>query len=374
MSKQSEHLAPLTSLRFVAALFIYIHHIWGKFDLPLISTHGLFFGVGVPFFFALSGFILSYNYSKPKNLTDYIRMISYRLARIWPLHVSCLIIFIVLLRDTNNPLHSYDLLWANVSLIHSWLGIFTYSFSFNAVSWSLSNELFFYLLFPFIVGISAKYLITIALAASVVAMTWATATWSVGIRMADVAVSGQAIAVTHPLASLPIFISGILTARIFRRYRGQFQNRILANILEVSSLTLFALYLVYNREIGGFVSTLVGANQPVSRWILPMLGIAAFIPSIFVFAVGEGLSSKFLSLKPLVFLGQISFSFYLVHQPIVIWLNKTTSLGPIEGVGISLGLSILVSTILFKGVELPAQKELRGLADRALKPDRVFAR
>lgn len=362
------HLAPLTSLRFIAALFIYIHHLWGKFDIPHISAYGLYFGVGVPFFFALSGFILSYKYPPPSNLSESARMILYRIARIWPLHAACLLIFIILLGDFDHPLQNPKMILPNILLIQSWLGMFPYSFSFNAVSWSLSNELFFYILFPFFLGMTNRSLIIVACASSFVAMMWATASWEAGTRIVNPVVSGLAITVTHPLSSLPIFIAGIFTARAFRRYRDRFENIHLVNVLEIVAVCLFVIYMVFNREISAAVNSTIGANAPVSRWVLPILGIAAFVPAIFIFAVGRGLISTILSSSPLVFLGNISFSFYLVHQPIINYLNNTTSLKSPEGIIASLGLSIIISVVLFKAVELPAQRMLRGLVDGALKP------
>src|SRR5215212_7993368 len=54
----------LTSLRFVAAAMIVLHHLKGNMGVPLSLPfpfgHGMRFGVSV--FFLLSGFVLAYNY------------------------------------------------------------------------------------------------------------------------------------------------------------------------------------------------------------------------------------------------------------------------------------------------------------------------
>src|SRR5690242_12787179 len=77
-------LPALTSLRFLAALAVFLHHA-GLF------ADGFF---GVTFFFVLSGFILTYNYRR--TLADGGRGAVWdfyvaRFARVYPLHIFALI-------------------------------------------------------------------------------------------------------------------------------------------------------------------------------------------------------------------------------------------------------------------------------------------
>ena len=102
-------IKPLTSLRFFFALMVFLSHIGflygidkqSQVDLDFFAKEFIAFKegyLGVSFFFILSGFILTYNYSekfKNKAITykDYMRA---RFFRIVPLHWLTLLISIVL--------------------------------------------------------------------------------------------------------------------------------------------------------------------------------------------------------------------------------------------------------------------------------------
>ena len=63
-------LDALTSLRFFAAAMIVLHHLKGNSGVPATLPFNLdnFLGLGVSFFFLLSGFILVYNYPSLSEL------------------------------------------------------------------------------------------------------------------------------------------------------------------------------------------------------------------------------------------------------------------------------------------------------------------
>lgn len=93
-SHEVENLKALTSLRFVAAFMIIVHHAPGllKWDWPKIFPATSFHGVS--FFFVLSGFILAHVYST-KRMPAYGSFIRARFARLWPVHAAA-IVFLVL--------------------------------------------------------------------------------------------------------------------------------------------------------------------------------------------------------------------------------------------------------------------------------------
>jgi peptidoglycan/LPS O-acetylase OafA/YrhL len=76
-----------------------------------------------------------------------------RIARIWPAHVACFLLLFALVQNVpeNGTSGSASVALANIFLVQAWVpekGVF---FSFNAVSWSLSAEMFFYALFPLLI-------------------------------------------------------------------------------------------------------------------------------------------------------------------------------------------------------------------------------
>lgn len=132
----------LQSLRLFFAIMIFFHHYIGFY------AGG---SCGVSFFMILSGFAMSAGYGS-KVLSDNFNFKSFlfkRVTRIYPLHLLCLLIFVVL-NIANLDLMDYLKLIPNLLLLQSWFPSTSFYFSGNAVSWCLSDLLFFYCLFPYL--------------------------------------------------------------------------------------------------------------------------------------------------------------------------------------------------------------------------------
>jgi peptidoglycan/LPS O-acetylase OafA/YrhL len=131
------------------------------FDLPVARGY-----LWVEFFFALSGFVLTYVYA-PRlremwSLRGYGRFLQSRLARLYPLHLAMLLLMlgmVITLRSLaarGGYISIYDEPWhpvvnlptfiANLFLVQAW-NIFPY-LSWNGASWFVSVEFLLCLLFP----------------------------------------------------------------------------------------------------------------------------------------------------------------------------------------------------------------------------------
>lgn len=73
-----------------------------------------------------------------------------RFARLWPAHAATLILSVILLARPNATGTDPVVLFANVTMVHAWIPIWDYFFSYNSVSWSISTEAGFCLLFPLV--------------------------------------------------------------------------------------------------------------------------------------------------------------------------------------------------------------------------------
>jgi peptidoglycan/LPS O-acetylase OafA/YrhL len=111
--------------------------------------------IGVSFFFVLSGFILAYNYKQKfgEHTISHKRFFIARLARIYPLH---LLTFILAIPFTYSIFLKTPFVWsltalANALLFQSYIPVKQVFFSFNDVSWSISDEMFFYASFPLLI-------------------------------------------------------------------------------------------------------------------------------------------------------------------------------------------------------------------------------
>lgn len=155
----------LTGLRFIAACWVLTAHfqpvlqtLWPSADMfqPLARDGNM----GVDLFFILSGFILIYNYRqsfRTINSERYLQFLGLRLARIYPVHLFTLglfVAFVALDRLGGAPSHHEEGVFTlagfvkHMFLVQSWgLGD---SATWNQPAWSLSAEWFAYLFFPFL--------------------------------------------------------------------------------------------------------------------------------------------------------------------------------------------------------------------------------
>lgn len=141
-------LNQLTTTRFIAAILIVFYHfgseVYSQFHAP-IQTVIKRANLGVSFFFILSGFVMIIAYSKKTiDLKEYYFN---RIARIYPSYLLALLLTIGyhIARHTTLDVKECVL---GVLGIQAWIP--KYATTLNFTGWSLSVELFFYALFPFL--------------------------------------------------------------------------------------------------------------------------------------------------------------------------------------------------------------------------------
>lgn len=156
----SRHIAPLTAMRGLAALWVMAFHIdvslvyrdMGAL-LPRDETGLLSKGyLWVDFFFILSGFVIAHVHAGSLKVGDYLRA---RLARIYPLHLFCLglVMLIALIYPLFLPEITEDGSWkifmawsaipSNLLLTHA-MDQHVY-LSWDIVSWSIGAEFWTYI-------------------------------------------------------------------------------------------------------------------------------------------------------------------------------------------------------------------------------------
>ncbi|SAL59792.1 lipopolysaccharide biosynthesis-related membrane protein [Caballeronia peredens] len=313
-----ESLLPLTSLRFVAAMMIVVHHIklyfpWSwSVKAPSSLVHG------VSFFFVLSGFILTHVYTS-KPFPGYGRFMRARFARLWPVHVFALLVLVIFVRpdsisfDGPGIFSKWVVLAANLTLTHSFVPFIAYAFSWNGVSWSISTEMFFYLMFPLLlINIRRTWYLKLAGAAAVVALI------IVGVTAMHLPADGgvqdltvSSMLYTNPIARLFEFCLGMSTWVLWDRY---------IKPLKIGMLEWTAIELALCAALVGWLGWgFYAVAQHISNAaLLSEFGEAGscwlFAVLIAVMASGRGVLARVLSLPFFVFLGEISFSIYMLHQ------------------------------------------------------------
>src|SRR4051812_27059916 len=212
-------LNPLTSLRFLAAGMIVIHHLRGAFGIPHDFCEPFALDNGVSFFFVLSGFILTYVYSARPRL-EKRRFLLARLARLWPAHVGAFGVMALLAWDgVRNQFTVWKFL-ANLALVHAWIPLREYNFSFVGPSWSISTEFGFYLCFLWLVrNWDRTWWWKLALTATCAGLKIFLGNLLPG-KIPGLAAEDlrRSLVYIHPLARLFEFSVGMAAAALWRRY------------------------------------------------------------------------------------------------------------------------------------------------------------
>jgi peptidoglycan/LPS O-acetylase OafA/YrhL len=352
-------LQPLTSLRFFAALLIVIQHSTGVL-LPPNTLSGWPLDHGVSFFFVLSGFILTLSYPKLETWRATADFWRARIARIWPMHLFALALLFVISTIPGTTGGGAPALIANILLVHAWVPSRDYYFSYNALSWTVSTEFFFYLLFPLLIANFKatwwwKLLASLASLGALVAICAAFAL--PGYSVTDPGITSHGLLYANPLARLFEFVFGMCTCLVWQWARPRLgDNRQVWTALEIIAV-VGALWLV--RPVHGLLITV----PVVKEWWIHTSSFLLAALVIFVMASGTGALGRLLSLRPLVFLGEISYSMYLLHQILVTFYARHVEAfsflaGPLR-FPIFLGIVIAAASTTYLVVETPLRKAIR---------------
>lgn len=355
---QRPQLHGLTSLRAVAALSIFFHHLQ-EFGIDASRPiWGMDLGCAVSFFFVLSGFVLSYGFEgqfrTPRDIRNFIAQ---RFFRLWPVHMLCSFFALVTLQGPASALTAY----LTTTLQSSWVPAFGTAFAYNGVSWSISVELFFYLVLPFILILRPR-------PATMLICGWTIAVFALLALtvvlpqpffpppskqpMLDLYVTDASFAQLFPPLRMVEFLSGVAVYQLFRRRHIPDRWVTPCQIAVVFGVVLYAsLHAGFTQALGRHTSIIASvAYREYGMYPL-------FAVMIYVFAHQDGRISNILSYRPLVFLREISFSFYMIHQIVIINLSHNFNFARLHGsitAAISAGLiGLLFSIILHRTVESP---------------------
>ena len=377
-SSSTNKLHALTGLRSIAALAVFAQHFMAIMDCKVIG--GPIGGIAVSFFFVLSGFILVYVYKDRLNKTTTPKFYFTRFARIWPLHAVCLLLIAWLIPKFLPPT---ELPWlrfiSHWSLLQAWYPTENWIGCYNGVAWSICAEAFFYLMFPvLLLGTSRRFwikyacLFAVTFAAMIVmASTFAPA--SPIEEIASASLDPRKVVQFFPPFRLLEFMTGMAAGVIFLKRKSQpgafAQSRHWAVTTKATGLEVLALAL----SIGCyqiFVScglfhqlhTFEDCGPTLTHWLSFSGGMFFHAALIYVFAQSAGLIARLAGSRVMVFLGEISFAFYMIHYPLIYFVKQKFWFGTNFSIGyfavLTLTLSIGVSTWLYYLVETPTKTTL----------------
>ncbi|WP_413532928.1 acyltransferase family protein [Empedobacter brevis] len=344
-------LNSLTSLRFFFAFVVFLSHLtFVKTDLAWYNylKNDVFFEgyLGVGFFFILSGFVLALNYEKKiidNPNFDKKKFYIARIARIYPLHVLtfCVMLPFVMINVWQGFFH-WDIAGANLFLLQSYIPIKDFYFSINNVSWSISTELFFYLMFPFYViwlhkFPKLKYILLVTIPIIIFAEPYFRSNMKLE----------KAIFYINPIVRSLDFILGIITCQIYKKIKDSKINFSKGTLLEIVAVIVLSLFFYFHNDIAR------AFRYGIYYWI-PMIGI------VLIFALQKGLLSKILQHKSFVYLGEISFAFYMIHMIVIKYGNQyLPAINDFMKIGIYFAIALILSSLTFEYFEKPVAKFIK---------------
>lgn len=331
---------------------IVLLHMNGTF-WPTVGIQG--FTTGVSFFFVLSGFILRLVYGELRSAAEVRRFYVARIARIWPMHLLSIAALLLIVGDA---LPSWNVTAANVFLLQSWVPHPGWYFSLNGVSWSISTELAFYALFPFISArLTRTWQIKIALAvAGIIAcsLIYPMIRPSNGDE-ATLVLAG--LLYINPIARMLEFIVGMITADLYLNFsRDTRGSAVFWTLAEIAACALVAICTMNTWPAFVAISPI---SPQFAEWFLQSGQFWALAVLIFTFAIGRGALSAALSAKAFVFLGEISFSVYMLHQVIIRameqHMHRFLADHPIAASIAFIATTLVAAAVAFKFIERPSR-------------------
>jgi len=371
-------LDSLTGLRAVAALAVFAQHFMRIMDCNVIG--GPIGGVAVSFFFVLSGFILVYVYKDRLTKATTPKFYFTRFARIWPLHIACLLL---IAGFCTRHLAPSELPWtrslAHWSLLQAWYPAANWMNPYNGVAWSISVEAFFYLMFPLLLlggsrGFWLKYLCLFPL--TIGAVVWMANTIGPASPVKSIANGSldpiNVVQFFPPLRLLE-FMTGMAAGLIFLARSAKtvtspagrnWKMTPTATCLEVLvlALCLGSFQLLASAGLFRYLHSFKGSGAALTYWFSFSGGMFFHAAVIYVFAQSKGWISRFSGSRVMVFLGEISFAFYMIHYPLIFfvkeefWFASNFSFGYFAL--LTLTLSGGVAAWLYYLVEIPAKDTL----------------
>jgi peptidoglycan/LPS O-acetylase OafA/YrhL len=349
-------LPALTGIRTLLAFNIVLFHFTPPYLGPLrpFVEHGFVF---VNVFFLISGFVLSYNYfDRGRNLVKRDFWMA-RFSRLYPVYLLVLLISLPMLQlewHSRSPTEFWQGLILTPLLLQGWSpSLATF---WNTVAWTLSCEMAFYLLFPWLILLPwprkpSRLMLTILVF------------WVIDLIPAVLYLvlnpdhlSGPVDRYTSttfirffkytPLPYAPTFLSGIALSRLQLTTVLSERRRMLIAAVALSGLGLFFFltservpYLILH---GGL--------------LLPLFAAMVFGLS------GRHVISRIFSWGPLLLVGESSYCLYLLHFNVYLLIHNhhlperlhVAAFDP----WITYAALIAISVVIYKFFENPVRRAI----------------
>ncbi|HEX6770723.1 MAG TPA: acyltransferase [Acidobacteriaceae bacterium] len=313
------HLDALTGMRALAALNILFFHfsdpkLFGPFA-PVVDNGY----VSVSFFLLLSGFVLAYNYREraERGLMSARTFWKARFSRIYPVFLFSLICSVFVLQQEWRMRSHGQFTWGvllTLLLMQGWSP--TLSTFWNTPAWTLTTDVFFYALFPWLVtlrrprtrnriawSLLAFWCLSFILPALYTLLSldgdphpgrYSNGSWLRFIKFG-------------PLQHLPSFLFGMALASLNDLIPERSRLRIALGIGAFSAL---------------YVVLYFGSHMPYlfmhDGLLMPLYGM------IVLALAGRNFIARLFSIYPLIVIGEASYCLYILHFNVWLFLHDDT--------------------------------------------------
>jgi peptidoglycan/LPS O-acetylase OafA/YrhL len=338
----------ITGLRAIAATMVVMIHTGMLADYGTIGQAITNAGkYGVEIFFVISGFTIATTISKAKNYRSYLTR---RMMRIVPLYWLMISIAMILwvsgmfsmpywMQELGSQPDLYNYLM-HLTMI-SYLD-YRVANSVLGVEWSIPIEVFWYICLPPLIyfGKTIPRAITMIFALLIL-----TALLSF--------VSKKFLGTSQPIKWSPIahghlFFVGVISYYLRDRFQSATSRR--PAIWIVGAVALFTLAMVV--DFGGRSAILALSTAILIVCVTPVRASWVTTP---------------LTARPMLFLGSISYSIYLIHA-LVLHVLGDASMLPVSGIGrfmVVYGITIVLSAGTYFFVEIPTNQAGRRMVEDA---------
>ncbi|MBI2707186.1 MAG: acyltransferase [Proteobacteria bacterium] len=397
MNQANKYIPALTGLRFFAAFFVLMPHVIigtiGR-GVDQMSTYIVSFsGIGMPLFFVLSGFVIHYTYSEALTKQGSVGWKNFAIARFARLYPLYIILFSIIILTSNNgalDIKSLSGFIRYITLTQTWnyevLGneslVYLYKNLNFSAGWSISTEVFLYLIYPFVCFLlnkvkSIKYYVIFGVASLLLCIfsmyiifrympfinEFSTSTFG---QTADFYISGSNsfirwLVYFSPIFWIFIFTCGCCAAAsvlyLKNKPISKNEQKIGRILLFISILYLIAVYcfIFTNNSYGSFHEFMKFSH---TNWALsPALTII-----IFCCARYQSAFSRFMERPKVVKLGDASYSLYLLHDHVISFILQLTFinfLSPSLKICLIMFCAISFSIFSYRTVEVPCRIWLR---------------
>ncbi|MDI5977909.1 acyltransferase family protein [Amycolatopsis magusensis] len=327
----------LQGLRAIAVVLVVVYHVW----------FGRISG-GVDVFFLISGFLLTGQLvrARERGRIGFAAFWGKVAKRLLPAALTVLLAVIaasVLLLPEHRWFQTIREVFASAVFLENWrlaadsADYFTQHDQSSVVQhfWSLSIQGQFYLLWPLLIALVARRFLT----GTLIAVFAGSLAFSVVLTAID-----QPLAYFHSLTRVWEFALGGLLALFIDKVALPALVRVLLGWLGIAGLISCGLVLTVGEQFPGYAA------------LWPLLSAMAVL---LAGASGSPFGAdRILSARPMRYLGDLSYSLYLWHWPILVFYliaRERTEIGLVGGAGI-IGLSVVLAVLTHHFIEDPARQ------------------